>query len=160
MLNALVTGGLSLVSGLFGRSKAKKQAKAVEEQNRKIEAAADLAMATPLIRDTTTSQSLDLKGLTEMALANGYNPMSIINAGGLSAFTTSSTSEFTMGHNATAKMQALMGAQQAPDVPSVGQIVTGALSDGFQTYRSDARDNAQRASTAAGYFPPAPVPSE
>lgn len=169
MLGALVTGGLSLVSGLFGRSSAKKkaaaEAKAHAEQKAEAKAAADVAMATPLIRDTSTSSSnaLDLKRLVSEAMANGFNPMSIINAGGLSSYTSTQTdtSEFTMGHNATAGLQAVLGVGAAPtaNIPSVGSIVAGALSDGYQQYRSDSRENAQRASQAAGYFPPAPVPS-
>lgn len=144
MLNALVAGGLSFVSGLFGRSSKKKHTAKVME-------AADEAMKVPLVVKNET----DIQRMVNEAMAAGFNPASVLSAGGLSAFTT----QTTIGHNALAKVNALMG---TGPTPSVGEVAAGALSDGFQQYVSDSRFATQMAAgsaaNSAGYFPSAPQP--
>jgi len=124
-LNALIGAGLSLASGLMGRADAKKRDRAAAE-----------AAKVPVV----TSHKLDLKGMNQAAIEAGYNPMTILQAGGMSAFTTTSTT----GQNAMAAV---------PTAPSVGSVFAGAAMSAFDIYRDDQKT----AAAAATYFPPAPV---
>ncbi|QIG67237.1 hypothetical protein EVB36_007 [Rhizobium phage RHph_TM36] len=133
-LGALIGGAVSLVGGLMGRSDAKKR-----------DAAAAKAAKVPVI--SNTSHELDLKAMNAAAIAAGYNPMTILNAGGLSAFTKTRTE--TTGQNAMAAV---------PTAPSVGSVVAGAASSAFNIWRDDRQAAAQTAALSASSFPPAPRP--
>ncbi|MEM5245114.1 hypothetical protein VTU32_12355 [Thermoanaerobacter sp. CM-CNRG TB177] len=133
-LGALIGGAVSLVGGLMGRSDAKKR-----------DAAAAKAAKVPVI--SNTSHEVDLKALNAAAIAAGYNPMTILNAGGLSAFTKTRTE--TTGQNAMAAV---------PTAPSVGSVVAGAASSAFNIWRDDRQAAAQTAALSASSFPPAPRP--
>jgi hypothetical protein len=65
MIGELITGGVSLISGLFGRKK--KQEK------------------------TTTESVVDYQKMASNAAAAGYNPMTAIRNGGAAGFTTTTT---------------------------------------------------------------------
>ena len=124
-LGALIGGAVSLVGGLMGRSDAKKRDKAAAK-----------AAKVPVITDT--SHTVDLSGMNAAAIAAGYNPMTILNAGGLSAFTKTHTE--TTGQNAMAAV---------PTAPSFGSVLANAASTAFNTYREDKAAAAQAAQTAA-----------
>lgn len=108
-IDALIGGGISLLGGLFGRSDAKKR-----------DAAAAEAAKVPQV----TSHQVDLSKLVTESRAAGFNPMTILNAGGLSAYTTTSVT----GHNAMAAV---------PTAPSFGSVLAGAASSAFDIYRQD-----------------------
>ncbi|QIG67465.1 hypothetical protein EVB40_007 [Rhizobium phage RHph_TM3_3_14A] len=129
-LGALIGGAVSLVGGLMGRSDAKKR-----------DAAAAKAAKVPVI--SNTSHELDLKAMNAAAIAAGYNPMTILNAGGLSAFTKTRTE--TTGQNAMAAV---------PTAPSVGSVVAGAASSAFNIWRDDRQAAAQTAALSASVVPP------
>lgn len=123
-LGALIGGAVSLVGGLAGRSDAKKRDKAAAE-----------AAKVPVV----TSHTVDLPGLVRSAEEAGFNPQTILNAGGLSAFTTTSTT----GQNAMAAV---------PTAPSFGSVLAGAAGTAFNIYREDM----DRKTAALSSFPPAP----
>lgn len=116
--NALIGGGISLLGGLFGRSDAKKR-----------DAAALEASKVPVV---TTG---NLKEMVAAAEAAGFNPQTVLNAGGLSAFNT------VTGQNAMAGV---------PTAPSMGSVFANAAGNAFNIWRED-RAN------ALSSFPPAPT---
>lgn len=125
----------SLISGLFGRNDAKKAAKLAEE-----------AAKVPLV----TVNTADVAAMNKAALDNGFNPMTLLNAGGLSAFSTSSTT----GHNAMAAAAA-RGA-----VPSIGSVIAGAAEQTLNAFTASTFSSfASSLGTGFGsnYFPPAPT---
>lgn len=123
----------SLLSGIFGRKDAKRAARLAEE-----------AAKVPLV----STNVANLAEMNKQAIANGYNPMTILNAGGLSAFSTTTTT----GHNAMAAAQA-RGA-----VPSFGSVLTGAIGKTIDSITGSLFKSALPASAGMGasYFPPAP----
>lgn len=114
MLGALITGGLSLVSGFFGRNDAKKQQKRADaaqaladERNR-----ADIALAnakntelaanlskiphittneTDSLVETKTSNSVRMADFMKAAEDSGFNPVTFLNSGALSMFADTAT---------------------------------------------------------------------
>lgn len=134
-LGALIGGAVSLIGGMSARKDAKKR-----------DAAAAEAAKVPVVSEAETSHTLDLAGMVKASLANGFNPMAILGAGGLSAFTKSFSKTTTTGQNAMAAV---------PTAPSMGSVISGALSTGFNIYREDA---AAAKAAATSYFPPAPSP--
>lgn len=127
----------ALIGGLFARSAAKKAAKAAEE-----------AAKIPVVTENESSHKVDLLGMNAAAIEAGYNPMTLLNAGGLSAFTTSYSKSTTTGHNAMAAAQA-----QAA-VPSMGSVFAGALGSTLDNLTSTVFKAA--APMSKDYFPPAP----
>lgn len=123
-LGALIGGAVSLVGGIAGRKDAKKRDKAAAE-----------AAKVPVV----TSHTVDLPGLVRQAEEAGFNPQTILNAGGLSAFTTTTTT----GQNAMAAV---------PTAPSMGSVLAGAAGTAFNIYREDMQTKA----AALSSFPPAP----
>lgn len=122
---ALIGGAISLFGGIAGRKDAKKR-----------DAAAAEAAKVPVV----TSHKLHLGSLVQDAIKWGFNPMSILNAGGLSAYTVTSTT----GQNAMAAV---------PTAPSMGSVFANAASTAFDIYRDDQKT----AMAARAYFPPPPV---
>lgn len=123
----------SLISGIFARKDAKKAAKLAEE-----------AAKVPLVQET--EHEVDLIGMNNAAIEAGYNPMTLLNAGGLSAFTK--TKNTTTGHNAMAAAQA-KGA-----VPSMGSVFAGAVGSTLDNLTASVFQAA--APLSKNYFPPAP----
>lgn len=122
----------ALIGGLFARSSAKKAAKLAAE-----------AAKVPVV----TSHKVDLAGMNAEAIKNGYHPMTLLNAGGLSAFTTTSVT----GQNAMA------AAQAAGAVPSMGSVFAGAFSETLDTLAGSVfKAVAPEAPMSRNYFPPAP----
>lgn len=159
MIGALVSGGLSLLGGLFGRSDKKKQereaarnqaeaertnAVAIENANRMNMVIADQLTATPLTENVTTGirRSLDVDGMMAAAERSGFNPVTFLQNGGMQAFISewSESSSTTRGHNAAAAAQ--LASPQVQQVapkpvstaPGIGSIVTGALTAGYGAY--------------------------
>lgn len=125
----------ALIGGLFGMADAKKRDKAAAK-----------AAKVPVI--SNTSHEVDLKGLNAAAIAAGYNPMTILNAGGLSAFTKTRTE--TTGQNAMAAV---------PTAPSFGSVFANALNSTVQSVASYASAGAGAGALSASSFLPAAVPS-
>jgi len=119
----------SLISGIFGRKDAKRNAKLMEE-----------AAKVPLV----TNNVANLADMNKAAIENGYHPMTILNAGGLSAFSTTTTT----GHNAMAAAQAKAA------VPSFGSVLAGAVGSTLDTITGSLFKSALP--TSKSYFPPAP----
>lgn len=139
-LGALIGGAISLIGGAAARKDAKKR-----------DAAAAEAAKVPVVTDSTatTSHEVDLPGLISAAEASGFNPMTILNAGGLSAFTTSTakTHSETTGQNAMAAV---------PTAPSMGTVFANAASTGFNIYREDAAAKTAANNAALSQYPAAP----
>lgn len=163
-LGALIGGGLSLIGGLFGRKdakkkdrKAKKDAdianKKAEEENKKAEERAEKASKTPVI--TKTASKVDLKGLVQAAQDAGFNPVTYLNSGALSAYT--STTSKTTGSNAGALTNVgyIPPTFATASAPSVGSVIAGALGTGFNIAREDGLFQAK---AAVNSFPSAPKP--
>lgn len=138
-LGALIGGAISLVGGLSARSKAKKDAARIEE-----------ASKIPMVTDT--EHAIDLDAMNASAIKAGYNPMTLLMAGGLSAFTK--TTNTTTGHNAMA------GAQAQAAVPSAGSVIAGALAPVGEAIGNAAFRNMSPLASGTGsgtdYFPAAP----
>lgn len=132
-LGALIGGAISLFGGLSARKDAKKR-----------DAAAAEAAKVPVETEQRVSHRVDLPALVAQSQAAGFNPMTILNAGGLSAFTETEQWTSTTGQNAMAAV---------PTAPSFGTVLAGAASTAFNI----AREDMQAAKTAAlSSFPPAP----
>lgn len=122
----------ALIGGLLGRSQAKKNARLMAE-----------AAKVPLV----TSHKVDLEGMNKAAIDAGYNPMTVLNAGGMAGWTTTTQT----GHNAMA------AAQAAGAVPSVGSVFAGALSGTIDALAGAAFKAV--APMSRDYYPPAPSKS-
>jgi len=119
----------ALIGGLLGRKDAKRNARRMEE-----------AAKIPLV----STNVANLAEMNKAALENGYNPMTILQAGGLSAFSTTTTT----GHNAMAAAQARAA------VPSVGSVIAGAIGGTLDNLAGSLFKSALP--TSKSYFPPAP----
>lgn len=116
MLGALVAGGASLLSGLLGRSSAKKQAQEEKDairkandqatamaaqMNKEVRARADAASLVPVATErehseigtsrSSTRGGVDMAGFMAAAENNGFNPLTFLRSGALSLFATSDT---------------------------------------------------------------------
>lgn len=126
----------ALIGGIFARNDAKKAAKKAEE-----------AAKIPMV--TTTDHVVDLLGMNKAAIEAGYNPMTLLNAGGLSAFTK--TTNTTTGHNAMA------AAQAAGAVPSMGSVFANAFAGTIDSLAGSVfKSVIPEAPLSKDYFPPAP----
>lgn len=123
----------ALIGGIFARKDAKKAAKLAAE-----------AAKVPQV--TTSEHKVDLLAMNAAAIEAGYNPQTLLNAGGLSAFTK--TTQTTTGHNAMA------AAQAAGAVPSMGSVFAGALGSTLDDLTASTFKAMAPMSTS--YFPPAP----
>lgn len=169
MIGALVTGGISLLGGLFGRSDKKKQERAaaaaqakaekanaiaIQDANRVNAGLADVLNQTPLVerRSTSTRRSLDVAGMMAAAEASGFNPVTFLQGGGMQAFISEEVYEdgISTGHNAVAAAQ--LASPQVQQVapkptstaPGLGSVFTNALSAGFGAYQDQkAREDSQ-----------------
>lgn len=124
----------ALIGGIFARKDAKKKARLMEE-----------AAKVPMV--TETEHELDLGAMNAHAEANGYNPMTVLMAGGLSAFTK--TKNTTTGHNAMA------AAEARGNVPSFGSVLSGALSSTIDSLAGAAFSS--MAPMSKSFFPAAPA---
>ena len=125
MWGALISGGLSLVSGLFARNDAKKALKAAQ--------AAQAKADEHNISLGSHYRKLPYVAMGELvsdAEKHGFNPLTILRAGGLSAY---GKAQQVPGY----QMQ-MIGPAPTANIPSMGSVVAGALSAGFNTYRQDA----------------------
>lgn len=161
-LGALVAGGVSLLSGLFGRSSAKKQAKKeedairkandvataqAEEMNRTIRARADASALVPVAteRETVTQGGVDMKAFMSAAEENGFNPLTFLRSGALSLFANNTTNDWTCTTGERAMDAALSGTylpQLSPviaqtKVPGMGDVFGNALTSGANQYLAD-----------------------
>lgn len=148
-LGALIGGAISLIGGAKARSDAKKRDAAAA-------AAAEELKNTPVVTDAKaeTSHVVDLPGLVKAAQDAGFNPMTILNAGGLSAFTKSTTTNWSSVTGANAAAAAQMS---VPTAPSMGTVVAGALSAGYNIYREDQAAKKAYETAALSSFPSRPT---
>lgn len=151
LLGGLITGGISLLGGLFGRSDAKKQKKAEEKAIAAANAAnryestmtrlrAEAAAKIPIV--TTQSSGVDMAGFLAASKAGGFNPLTFLRSGALGSFTrsiqsvTGSTNMDAAlagsgGGGGSASMVPVMSSVQ---VPGIGSIAANALGAGFNSY--------------------------
>lgn len=151
LIGGLITGGLSLLGGLFGRSDAKKQKKkeeaaiaAANEQNayqaEMTRLRAQAAAKIPIV--TQSASSVDMAGFLKAAEAGGFNPLTFLRSGALGSFTRSIQSVT----GSTAMDAALAGAgnggggasmmpvMSSVQVPGIGSVISNSLSQGFNRY--------------------------
>jgi len=121
----------SLISGIFARNDAKKNAKLMAE-----------AAKVPVV----TTHEFDGAGMNADAIKNGYNPLTYLKMGLASAFTKTSVT----GQGAMA------AAAAAGAVPSFGSVLAGAVGSTLDSLAGAAFRN--MGSMGKDYFPPAPSP--
>lgn len=145
MLGALVAGGASLLSGLFGRSSAKKQAKkeeaAIREANAKAEVlAADMnrqarlrADAAALVpvqserENATTSVSqggVDMDAFMSAAENYGFNPLTFLRSGALSLFARTESATHSLDWECTTGERAMEAAQAGQYIPQLSPVIS------------------------------------
>lgn len=167
MLGALISGGLSLASGLLGglgkQSSEKKQEEQLRQQraeekaaavnynarttrnallmNKLVRKRADRAAKVPLVEETTGEGNL--QKLVADAEASGFNPLTVLRAGGQGFY--ASSRKTTTGHNA---MEAALAGQHLPQLMTeVGQtsvqtartgtdVLTSGLAAGVSGFQS------------------------
>lgn len=121
----------SLISGIFARKDAKRNAKLMAE-----------AAKVPVV----TTHEFDAAGMNKSAIDNGYNPLTYLKMGLASAFTKTSVT----GQGAMA------AAAAAGAVPSFGSVVAGAFGSTLDALAGNAFRNF--GSLGKDYYPPAPSP--
>lgn len=162
MLGAAIAAGASLISGIFGRNDAKKQAKkeekaireanaaatrAAEDMNRTVRARADAAALVPVQteRESVSEGSVDMAGFMAAAEQNGFNPLTFLRSGALSLFARTHTNDWTCTTGERAMEAAIQG-QHIPQlspviaqtqVPGMGTVFGNALTSGANQYLSD-----------------------
>lgn len=141
MLGALISGGLSALSGLFGRSRAKKEnaeaQRRADAMNADVRARAEAAAKIPVVTTSESSNSVDMDGFMAAARDHGFNPLTFLRSGALSLFTSSKETNSVSG---SMNMEAALAGQYVPQlssVPSVGEIVTGGLSTAFSQWSAE-----------------------
>lgn len=165
MLPMLAMAGLSfagsLMSGIGQKQASAKQARLQQvqdaiaaernaailaEQNATRSRLAGELMQIPELSSTTTRNAVDVDGMMAAAERAGFNPVTYLNAGGLSAHGFSTTDSMRMGHNAAAAYSmmvpefSLVSASQVPQQHSALSAIGGAVTAG-----------ANMASTIYGY---------
>lgn len=161
-LGAIVAGAASFISGILGRSSAKKQAKKEEEairkandvatanaqqMNKEIRARADAAALVPVAteRETRTTGGVDTGRFLKEAEEMGINPLTMVRSGALSLYADTTVNDWTCTTGERAMDAALSGTylpQLSPviaqtKVPGIGEIAGNALVSGANQYLSD-----------------------
>lgn len=144
---------LGLIAGiggaLLGGLGAKKQAKKVDAANQARAEAMEEAAKVPLEVQQDTYHTVHLDRLNKEAIENGYNPYTILMAGGLSAYTQTTNYSKTTGHNA---MAAAEGSNPAPTAPNGMQIAGNVMT----TFANGVNSMAASSAGALSSFPSAP----
>lgn len=145
MLGSLISGGLSLLSGLFGRSSAQKraaqEAAAIRQLNE--QATANAAAMNDYVRKKAAAAAKvpivtksvgkgNLAALVADAEAHGFNPLTVLRSGGQQFYAenTSTTTGSTAMEAALAGTQlpALSAVIPQTQVPGIGEVIGNALS--------------------------------
>lgn len=149
LLGAALSFGSSFLSGLFGKSGAKKRAeeekRAIDEanrinqgrataMNRDVRIRADLASKKPIVTKSVSG----LAHMTHDAIVNGYNPLTVLRAGGLAGYNTTTVTGSTamdaaLAGQHIATFQPLISQTQ---VPSTGEVLGNALQSGVGTFQN------------------------
>lgn len=147
MLGAAIAAGASLISGLFGRSSAKKQAKKEEEairrandqatalaqqMNKEVRARADAAALVPVQTSkehaeggvSSTRGGVDMAAFMAAAEDYGFNPLTFLRSGALSLFATSETEDVRWSDDficttGESAMEAALSGQHMPSLQPV-----------------------------------------
>lgn len=144
LIGAAVSGGSSFLSGLFGRSGAKKRAAeevrrieqanranrdAAKEMNRQVRARADKAAKVPIV--TKQVGQGNLAAMVTDAVKNGFNPLTVLRSGGQAYYAGSTTTvtgstamDAALAGQHIATLQPLISQTQ---VPSTGEVFGNAL---------------------------------
>lgn len=151
ILPGLISGGLSMLSGISSAKQAAKQSRLqyIQEEtahiknNRRIQKANKAnkklgreLLATPMV--TEEQSHVDVAGMMAAAEASGINPITFVRNGGLQAYAGSK--QTVTGHNAAAAFQLMSpqvytrGASTAPHSANIGGAVANGLSDGFNAF--------------------------
>lgn len=163
MLDWLVSGGASLIGGLFSMSSQKKRDRAnaeaarkaneanearVNKMNADVRARAERAAAVPIVTNQQTSGSVDVAGMMAGAEAAGFNPVTWLRNGGMQAYAkTSSSSQLW---NSQLMDAALAGStifqESAPPMQTaqgVGEVIGNALTTGASAWVNEASQERQ-----------------
>lgn len=144
-LGALIAGGASLISGLFGRSSAKKQAKKEEaairaanevavrqadDMNRSARLRAEAAALVPVQSErenATTSVSqggVDMAGFMAAAENYGFNPLTFLRSGALSLFARTESATHSVDWECTTGERAMDAAQAGQYIPQLSPVIS------------------------------------
>lgn len=166
MLGAILGAGASLVSGLFGRSDAKKQARkeekairtaneaataAADKMNRELRARGDAAALVPVQRSSehfsASSSGVNMDQFMADAEKYGFNPLTYLRSGALAMYgKTESYSEDWDCVTGERAMDAAQAGSYIPQlspvisgtkVPSVGSVFADAAMTGVNQYLAD-----------------------
>lgn len=163
MLGALISGGASLISGLFGMSSAKKrdrenarrQAESdarnearVDAMNKDVRARAERAAAVPIITTSKSTGSVDIAAMMAGAEKAGFNPVTWLRNGGMQAYAINNNVQTT--ENSQLMDAALAGStlfQGSPPTPStapgIGEVIGNALTTGASQWVREAEQDRQ-----------------
>lgn len=144
-LGALIAGGASLLSGLFGQSSAKKQARKEEkaiaaanaqaqlmadDMNRQARLRADAAALVPVQSErenATTSVSqggVDMAGFMSAAEEYGFNPLTFLRSGALSLFARTESATHSVDWECTTGERAMEAAQAGQYIPQLSPVIS------------------------------------
>lgn len=148
LLGAALSFGSSFLSGLFGQSGAKKRAAeekaAIDEANRVNQGRADWMNKVIRVRaeraskiPIVTTNRANLTTMVQDAVKNGFNPLTVLRAGGLGNYTTTAVSGSTnmdaaLAGQHIATFQPLISQTQ---VPTTGEVLGGAINSGVGTFQ-------------------------
>lgn len=147
LTGAALSFGASFLSGLFGKSGAEKRAaadraeiehvnrenrKAAEKMNREVRARAAVAAKVPIV---TTGKG-NLSQLVRDAEKNGFNPLTVLRAGGQAFYASTSVTGSTAMDAALAgqHLSTLQPRISQTQVPSTGEVLGKALESGVGTF--------------------------
>ncbi|UIB81437.1 DNA pilot protein [Flyfo microvirus Tbat2_112] len=132
LVSGLVSGGLSLLGGLFSRGEKKKERHDTQREYNRMR-----TWNTNLSKELAEYVRFDPSELLSAAEASGFNPVTFLNAGGMQAIMG--------GKQAGAEIRANLGSYTPTpyvSVPSFGSIAVDAAKAGFGAY-ADAKAVAQ-----------------
>lgn len=151
IIPGLITGGLGIIEGLFNqgdaakaRSGSLKKAKTIARNNesrvrvhnRGIDRAMDQLWAQ---RAAYQKKPVDVRTMMKDAEKAGFNPVTWLNSGAMSFYSTASRMDVARtGVEAATNKQVYQRAEPAvaPPAPSTGSVITGGISQGVQAWMS------------------------
>lgn len=162
-LDWLVSGGISLLGGLFSsmgqKSRDKKNAEAARKANEANEARvtkmnadvrrrAERAASVPIVTNQQTAGSVDVKGMMAGAEAAGFNPITWLRNGGMQAYarTTSSSQVYNSQLMDAALAGSTIFQESAPPLSTAqttGEVIGNALNTGASAWVNEASQERQ-----------------
>lgn len=156
---AAVSGGISLASGLFGRSddkKARREAQRIQDENQRrveamnsqqeqrVERANQISAA--LGEQYTAAPMVKLGELVRDAEAFGFNPLTYLRAGAASLYGKAvDLPGYQMRQVQHIASPEIFQASALPQVRGIGSVVAGAAADAFATFSTQSNIQQQQA---------------